>query len=301
MALLLPLATVCTINVPLLIIMPVRSEVLDRKNSTILLVSFVLAGFYFFGRKVVTTVSGGIAQMNIHSFILASMLTFFIMFLLSLRDVPSSVQQIMVMCIAGIALGESVNLYLDRLAEVMLSWVMSMIAAVLLSFAVAQPVRNFLNTIPPVKRESILRLMMVLSLTLLATAYGSSTVATSLAPLSEFVSSKTVLLEVTAIFVIFGVIARYWLLYTIPPKLLENLDVSMVMIAQTSAALSVLLFSSLGMPVSINHAIFASLLGMSYVKNIKLLERKIVHNFVRNVVLVPLLSLLVGFFVALIL
>ncbi len=292
--LLLSLAAVCILNLPLLAVMPVRCEVLGKKSSIAMFLVAILLGFYVSGNKVMTTVSSEIAKIDSTGFLMASALTFLIMITLSLRDIPASVQQVMVMCIAGIAVGSCAAINTGKIVEIVLSWIGSILLSASISLLLYPRLRSVFNSLTPLKREAGMRVFMILVLFLLSMASGSSTVATAVSPLSIVTDSKAVLAGVVMVFAFFGVIARYWLFHAIPPRLLDNLDVSAVALVQMSAALSVFLFSLVGMPVSINHAVFASLFVVSYLKDIRILERKVIRNFVRNGLGVPLLSFIAG-------
>jgi phosphate/sulfate permease len=77
-------------------------------------------------------------------------------------------------------------------------------------------------------------------------------------------------------------------------KLMESFDVYQITCVQLGCGASVILFSVMGIPVSIIHALMAGLITVAFIKRMNIVKKKMEHVLLRNLLFVPLLSLFAG-------
>lgn len=229
---------------------------------------FVFAGAVLFGESVITTVGTKIISPEAFSLagsILIATVAAIIITLASYKALlPISTTQAIIGGVIGYGLATSATINWGTISAITLSWIVSPIigmgAGFLVYFAFQDRVTLRLRGLLKRERlESVAILAQLLSVSLLAFAYGTNDLANAVGIFSF--ASPTTLEILGATGLALGILTWGFIVIRAAASRIIALTPTRGFIAQATAAGVVLIFSYLGMPISTTHVIVGTLFG----------------------------------------
>ena len=283
-------------NLPQTIIPLVKSEMV-RKNMALALVALAASsGYLLQGDAVTYTVAHKLFVYKTEMFLAGVVIASLFLILSTISSISTSIQQLIILSLLGVYYSSGYWVNHKLLYVILLSWFGNMALTVFFVVLLNYALKHLINSISIYNRAAVMNMVALFSSLLLAYAMGSNTFGTISAllgtNLSEFHSKLAVVASIfygTAMFNLFGELKR--------TKLRESFDVYHTTCAQLGCGASVVVFSAIGIPVSIIHALLAGLMTMAFMKRMHTIEKKAEQVLLRNLLFVPLLSFFVGLIV----
>ncbi|NJE07801.1 inorganic phosphate transporter [Thermococcus sp. M39] len=272
----------------------VGSEILSFKRAIFLIGVFSLLGAFFGSSNVAHTVGSNIVPNFDKSYIpfalLASALA---VTFASLRGLPISTTQSIIGAIVGIGVYQKTYVNWSIVLKIALAWVVSPIAAAILSILVFAIYGRIINHISKIYEIEVLyRWMIILSSAYASFNLGANELSNVIGLLtySTNIEGNTLKL-ILALALFFGALTfSYEVLMTIG-KNLTQLGPLAGFSAQFGSALAVTSANIIGLPVSSGQAIIGGIIGLGLLKGQKI-NKKLTFNIVKGWVLAPLVSCL---------
>ena len=295
----------------------VGSRALTMRQVIVLAAILNFLGATFFGSRVTKTVGGGIVPIQAidpHlvligclSALLAAALWITIATYFSL---PVSTSHSVVGAMLGFGLGCALMKTISLgdiswfvMVKIVASWILSPFGGMAMAFLIYKVMLHFLKKSDNVpKLESgILRYLVILSSSYQAFSFGSNDVANAIAPMATVLGFSGT--EIPIWILAFGGIGivvglstwGYRVVWTIGKKI-TDLTPSRGFSADVACATTVLIFSSLGMPVSTTHTIVGAVIGVGLARGFDAVNfgkvKQIVYSWLVTVPVVIALSFL---------
>jgi len=212
-----------------------------------------------------------------------------VMTLSTYKKVPISLHTVIICSLIGLNFSSS---NLTVFAEILLSWILSPIIAVIIAYILYLAYEKV--EIPILKKITMIRYLLLISAGVVAFNLGSNDLPTVL---GTFTTSQIIYI-IGAIFLCLGAYL-YGNRVSVTLSMITNLSVSSAFIAQLSGGLAVTFFTALGMPVSTTQAIVGGILGVGLTKGIKTVRWNILKNIIFWWIIAPIIALIVGFVIGL--
>ena len=282
-------------NLPQTIIPLIRAEMIRKKAALIIIFLAASTGYLFQGELVSYTVAYKLFHYQDTKFLIGVLISSLFLTFSTVYNVSTSIQQLIILSLFGVYIssGEWVNMKMMGL--IFLSWFGNMLLTMFFVIVLSAWLKRLLNSISMYNRAMAMEVVALFSSILLAYAMGANTFGTISsilgANISTFHSKLAILVSMSygiIMFNIFGELRR--------SKLMESFDVYQITCVQIACGASVIIFSTAGIPVSIIHALLAGLATTAFLKGMNVVKIKMEYTLIRNLLLVPLLSLLTGIF-----
>ncbi len=273
---------------------PVGCGVLSFRTALILIGIFVTLGSLT-QRRVMETV-GSIARLSYSAVLLVLLISAGMIVLSNWKKLPVSSHQAIIGSIvgAGIATGTA---RLGVLLSIAVSWVVSPLGAMVLAIVVYVVLERLLSKIPVFVAERLLYVMLVLSGVLIAYNTGANELAAALAPIVS--SGLLPPLEAS----ILGSVSLFAGAATLGGRVMETVGKGITTLdplsgfsAQSSAGLTVFLFTLLGMPVSTTYCLIGGIVGVGLLKGVKAVKFSLIRRIVLMWVVAPALAFALTYF-----
>ena len=212
-----------------------------------------------------------------------------VMTLSTYKKVPISLHTVIICSLIGLNFSSS---NLTVFAEILLSWILSPIIAVIIAYILYLAYEKV--EIPILKKITMIKYLLLISAGVVAFNLGSNDLPTVL---GTFTTSQIIYI-IGAIFLCLGAYL-YGNRVSETLSMITNLSVSSAFIAQLSGGLAVTIFTALGMPVSTTQAIVGGILGVGLTKGIKTVRWNILKNIIFWWIIAPIIALIVGFVIGL--
>ena len=275
----------------------VAARVLTYRTATILIAIFVVFGALLEGYKSMGTV-GEMSTMSHMAAFIAALTAGLCVAAFSYLSLPVSTSQAIMGAILGIGLISGIP-DLTRLYKIVLCWVFTPIGAMVIS-RVLYPVLG--NALQKVLSDLQLRNIFIRWALLFAGCYGAYSLgANNVANVTGVYVGSGLLTPLQAVLVGSLSIASGVLTYskkvmnTVGKKIVE-LDGFSAFVSEFSAAMTVHLFTQVGVPVSTSQAIVGGVTGVGLVKGVRTVSRKTLIEIAVGWVSTPVSSGVIAYF-----
>jgi len=248
----------------------VAAKIIRFRTAIVLTSVFVIVGAWAEGAKCFYTV-GGLTRLTPQSAFYAALAAGITMFVLTFLALPSSTSQAIIGAILGAGLVSGAPEF-PMLLKITVCWVLTPVGGILFSFALYHFIGYFITryAISPQKRSFVIFWSLIVAGCLGAYALGANNVANvtgvyvSTGLLSPFEGLLIGGLSIA------GGVATYSkkVMMTVGKKI-TPLDEYSALIAQLSGAITVEIFTQVGVPVSSSQAIVGGVAGVGLVKGAK--------------------------------
>ncbi len=253
----------------------VAANVLKYKTAVILISTFVIIGALLEGYKSMDTV-GEMTQLSHMAAFIATISAGFCVAVFSYLSLPVSTSQAIMGAVLGIGMISGIPDF-SKLGKVFLAWALTPIGAMLLT-AIFYPVvgKLFQNILLDIERRNLFtRIALIFAGCYGAYSLGANNVANvtgvyvGAGLLSPFYAALLGSLSIAA-----GVLTYSRNVMETVGKKIVDLDGFSAFIAEFSAAITVHLFTQVGIPVSSSQAIVGGVAGVGFIKGSKTVTKR---------------------------
>lgn len=273
----------------------VASGVVKYKTAVVLTSIFVLIGAYLEGAKGIATY-GKLANFDINTAFIASLAAAITINVLTILALPVSTSQAIVGSMVAVGMVRG-NLNLQILIKVLLSWVLTPIGAGIISYILYRVLGWLIEG--RVKNVRVWSLMMKVGFFIVG-IYGAYTLGANNVANSVGVFVKAGMLSATTASVVgglsigLGVVTFSKRVMMTVGKKITNLSDFAALIAVLGQALTVHIFTWVGVPVSTSQAIVGAVMGVGFVRSSKSLNLKVLANIGLGWLSTPTSSLIIA-------
>ncbi|MCX8030819.1 MAG: anion permease [Thermodesulfovibrionales bacterium] len=269
--------------------------ILKFHKAIILFGIVVFLGVYLHGQKVINTVGKDILEINLNILSISYVVSAIIIIFSNLKKMPLSIHQVLIGSLAGTATASEASVDYLKLAEIIISWIISPFIALLLAFLSYLFMEKTLSKLSFVQIEHILRVLLIISGFLIAYNTGANELATVLGPvLYAGLIIENLGFFIGAVFIFLGAFfLSYRVIETIGKGIIA-LDPYSGFAAQFGAGCTVMLFTLLGMPISTTYCIIGGITGVGLFKGVGTVDIKFVRKILRNWFLAPTAAFIIG-------
>ncbi|AGK61051.1 Phosphate/sulfate permease [Archaeoglobus sulfaticallidus PM70-1] len=242
------------------------------------------------------TVGSELVDLNIHIISISLIISSIAIILSNWKKLPVSSHQAIVSSLVGSGLAFGVSVDFNTLIRIVESWVISPVSAFFASVIVYRIMESVVSKMPPLKVERAVRYLLLLSGSLIAYNTGANELATALGPIVCYGLLTPLQAGIAGT-------ALLWLgAYLLGSRVVEtvgkgitSLDPFSGFSAQMGAGISVLLFTSLGMPISTTYCIIGGVTGVGILKSTKTIRSPFLKKIFLSWVITPLTAMILGY------
>ncbi len=274
-------------------------SVIEFRKATFLLLVFATLGIFLQGHNVMKTVGKDLVEANYEISTLALVISALIIVFSNFRGFPVSTHQVIVGSVAGAGLAYGAGVDVSVLNKIILSWVFSPLAAGMLSVAIFFILEKIFRRFSLLGLDRLLKVLLLTSALLIAYNTGANELATAIAPV---VQSGLLSLSVGAIF---GVLMLWLGAFLLSQRVIETvymgittLDPKSAFSAHFGAGISVLIFTTIGMPISTTYCMISGIASVGFAKSVRAVRTDTLRRAIFNFVTVPLFAFAATFSVS---
>jgi PiT family inorganic phosphate transporter len=252
------------------------------------------------GQNVMKTVGKDLLSLRIEIVSISLIVSSLSIVFSNWRKVPVSSHQAIVSSLVGSGLAYGMSVDTTTLLKIVESWVISPIGAFFLSIIVYRVLEAWISRIPPLKAERYIRYLLLVSGSVIAYNTGANELATALGPVVHFgLLTASQAAFIGAFLLLIGAILLSGRVIETIGKGITALDPFSGFAAQFGAGLSVLVFTTLGMPVSTTYCVVGSVVGVGMLKGTRTAKSPFLRKIFLSWVITPFLALFLGYISAL--
>ncbi|ABR30590.1 phosphate permease [Thermosipho melanesiensis] len=266
----------------------VEMGILRYRLITVVSAISIFFGAIFGGKSGIETISS-FSNMNIYFAVLSTISAVLTMVILSKLGIPSSSSQAIVGGILGAGiLNNYVNIGI--LFKLLVAWVLTPIGGMFFGFLMYKVLSVPFNKI----RSIQLREKLIVLFTLVIGAYASFSLGANNVANVTGVFAKKMGID-TAVFIgglsisVGALFSNKRVMYTISKRIIE-LDYFSSAISVLGQAITVWLYSLVGIPVSVSQAIVGAVIGAGFAKGSKLVNKRIIVKIALTWIVTPTFS-----------
>lgn len=251
------------------------------------------------GQNVMKTVGKDLVSLRIEIISISLIISSLAIVLSNWKKVPVSSHQAIVSSLVGSGFAFGVSVDVGILLKIVESWIVSPIGAFFLSILVYRILERGLARVPPLRAERYIRYLLLLSGSVIAYNTGANELATALGPVVYF----GLLTPLQAAFM--GAILLWAGAFMLSGRVVETIGKGITALdpfsgfaAQFGAGLSVLFFTTLGMPVSTTYCVIGSILGVGMLKSTRTAKSPFLRKIFLSWVITPFVALTLGYIFA---
>lgn len=258
----------------------------------------VFLGMLLQGGKVMKTVGHDLLSVNLSIVGAALVISGLLIALANWKRLPLSSHQVIIGSITGAGAASGIPINISSVLKISLSWVVSPLGALLFAFLFYRLMELTLSRLPVLRLERILRGLLVVSGFLIAYNTGANELATVLGgPVYAglFTPLQASLGGALLVFLGAGLLS---------PRVIETVGKGITVLdpfsgfaAQFGAGTCVLLFTTLGMPVSTTYCIIGAITGVGLLKGVETVRFHLLKKILLGWLLAPLVSFALGFLI----
>lgn len=270
---------------------PVGSRALTFRNAVLLVFVLEILGALFYGGGVMRTIGSGILGTVGMRLVEAMSIVFLMGVFLTVASyfrLPVSSTQVLVGCVVGYGLATSSIVNLVVMSKIVLSWVLSPFLGILAGFVAYFLVKRyflsgFLNMHDVGKSFRVFLGLEIVSSALVVFAQGANSIAAVVGVFSgveSFMNSEIIFMFKMLGGVGIGVGMATWgyrVIKTISSKIVA-MSPAMCFVSQLAAAVVVLFFTYLGMPVSSVHVVVGAVIGVGIFSKVRTIHWNVVYE-----------------------
>ncbi|MEM0332744.1 MAG: inorganic phosphate transporter [Archaeoglobaceae archaeon] len=268
-------------------------RIINFRTANLLLLLFAFIGCIAGGEKVMTTVGKDLVEFNLILLVSSLTVAASIIVFSNARSFPVSSHQVIVGSLVGAGFASGAYLELNILKNIILSWVLSPIVAILVAAGVFFLVKKIFSGFSILKINRIFKILLLLNSVLIAYNTGANELATALGAVVYFgLIDHFTAAFLGSIFLWLGAKMLSWRVIETVGKGIAPLDPASGFSAQFGAALTVLIFTLLRMPVYTTYCIVGGVFGVGIVGKMGTVKREKVRSIVFNWILSPTVAFL---------
>lgn len=272
-------------------------NIIKFKKALCLFGPFVLIGAILQGQKVMKTVGNDLLEVNISILGVSLVVSALLIVFLNWRRLPISTHQVVIGSLTGSGAASGIDVNISSVAKIVLSWIISPVGALLSAILIYKLMEKTLSKFPVFRIEIILRNLLIMSGILIAYTTGANELATVLGgAVYAGLFSPIGAACIGTVFVFFGAFFLSSRVIETVGKGITSLDPYSGFAAQFGAAASVLIFTSLGMPVSTTYCIVGGVIGVGALKGVETVRFDLIRKILMSCVLAPLLAFCICFY-----
>jgi len=276
----------------------VGCNIITFKRAVRYLGLLVFLGMLLQGGKVMRTVGHDLLSVNVSIVGTALVISGLLIALANWKKLPLSSHQVIIGSITGAGSASDLPIHVSALMKICLSWVISPLAAFLFAFVLYRAMELTLSKLPLLRVERTLRGLLVISGFLIAYNTGANELATVLGgPVHAGLFTRAQAAIGGAILVFLGASLLSPRVIETVGKGITTLDPFSGFAAQFGAGICVLLFTTLGMPVSTTYCIIGAITGVGVLKWMGTVRVHLLKKILLAWILAPLVSFALGYLI----
>lgn len=264
-------------------------------TAAILASVFVLLGALLEGQAGIETLKG-LTPLNPEQAIVCSVAAAVTVTIMTILSLPVSTSQAVVGAILGVALLNQ-NVNIPGLGKVVACWIGTPVGGIILSIVIYRVLAFFYNrlNINMFQADSLLRLSLIVAGSYGAYALGANNVANVTAVFvgaGELTVFSAVLLGGLSIDL--GILTFSRRVMETVGRRLVKLDPFSALVVLLAEAITVHIYTIIGVPVSTSQAVIGAVLGVGIVKGIRTVERRTLINILVGWLLTPAIAAVIA-------
>lgn len=273
----------------------VAARMVKFRTAAILASVFVLLGALLEGQAGIETLKG-LTPLNLEQAVITSVAAAVTVTIMTFLSLPVSTSQAVVGAILGIALlNQSINL--PGLRKVVVCWIGTPVGGMLISIMVYRVLAFFYNrlNINLFQADNLLRLSLIGAGSYGAYALGANNVANVTAVFvgaGELTLFSAVLLGGLSIDL--GILTFSRRVMETVGRRLVKLDPFSALVVLLAEAITVHIYTVIGVPVSTSQAVIGAVLGVGIIKGIRTVERRTLINILFGWLLTPTIAAVIA-------
>ncbi len=253
-------------------------------------------GIVLQGEKVMKTVGKDLLLVNPAILGVSLVVSALLIAFSNWKKLPLSTHQVIISGSTGSGVASGIDLQMAAALKILLSWLISPLGAFLFSYLVYRSTEKALSKFPLFRFERLLRSLLIISSMLVAYNIGANDLATVLG--GAVFAGMINPLEASfggAVLAILGAALLSPRVIETVAKGITVLDPYSGFAAQFGAALCVLLFTTLGMPISTTYCIVGGVVGVGVLKGSATVRFELIGKMLASWVLAPLAAFIICF------
>ncbi|MDI6891179.1 MAG: inorganic phosphate transporter [Thermodesulfovibrionales bacterium] len=274
----------------------IGAGVIKLRKAVLLFGCFVFIGIMLQGQNVMKTVGKDLLEVNLSILSVSLSISALLIIFSNWRKLPLSTHQAIIGSLTGSGVASGVDVNLLSLFKIVLSWIISPLTAFFFALIFYRMMEKTLSKLSLFRIERILRILLLISGILIAYNTGANELATVLGPvIHSGLMGKMPSFLSGSFFVFLGAVLLSHRVIETVGKGITALDPYSGFAAQFGAGSCVLLFTSLGMPISTTYCIIGAISGVGMSKGLETVRITLVKKIIANWVFAPSLAFLICF------
>jgi len=271
-------------------------RVIEFKKATFLLLAFATLGIFLQGHSVMKTVGEDLVEMNYKISTLALVISAIIIVSSNFRGFPVSTHQVIVGSIAGAGLAYGIGVDVAVLNRIIVSWVFSPLAAGALSVTIFFILEKIFKKFSLLRLDRVLKVLLLISAILIAYNTGANELATAMAAVVHSGSLSFPAAAILGVLMLWlGAILLSQRVIETVCKGITTLDPKSGFSAHFGAGISVLIFTTFGMPISTTYCMIGGIASVGFAKSVRAVRIETLKRVVLNFVTVPIFAFVATF------
>ncbi len=277
----------------------IGAGIITFNRALYLLGILVFVGVILQGRNVMRTVGKELVVLSLEVLSVALLISAITIIISNWKRLPVSSHQAIVGSLVGSALSFGYGVHIDTLVKIVESWMISPIGSLFLAMLVYRIMEALFRRIPLFKVERMLRILLLFNGIIIAYNTGANELATALGPIVYYGILTPIQASVIGSALLwFGAFLLSGRVVETVGKGITSLDAFSGFCAQFSAGICVLIFTTLGMPVSTTYCIIGGIIGVGMLKGVKTIKFSLLKKIVFSWIATPLFTFTICYIVA---
>lgn len=274
----------------------VATRIIKYSTAIILISIFVIIGALLEGPKCMSTV-GEMIGLTAQTALIATIAAGITVFFLTWKGLPISTSQAIIGAIIGIGVYYNSHQF-QNLSKIVICWILAPVAAVAISYILYRTVGFFVEKYlrKPATRDFLIRVLFILTGCYEAYALGANNVANTTgvyAGVGLFTPTSAALWGGFSIAL--GALTYSRRVMVTVGERIVPLSPFSAFISQLSTALVLHIFTQFQVPVSASQAIVGAIIGIGFVKGVRIVSVKMVRNILLGWIATPLFAGIISF------
>jgi phosphate/sulfate permease len=267
----------------------IGSNVVKFNKAVVVFGLFVFLGMIAQNERVMRTVGKDLLAVNVSILKISLCISALLIAISNWKRLPLSSHQMIINNLAGSGYATNIAVNMSSLVKILFSWIISPAGAFIFALILYKIMEKTLSGMPLFRLEMILRILLLSSGMLLAYNTGANELATVLGgPLYAGLITTRQASLVGPLLVFLGALLLSSRVIETVGKGITVLDPFSGFAAQFGAATSVLVFTTLGMPISTTYCIIGGIVGVGVLKGMGTVRFELIKKMLISWVLTPL-------------
>jgi PiT family inorganic phosphate transporter len=265
----------------------IGAGVIKFKRAVFLFGVLVFIGILLNGDKVMKTVGKNLIEVAPSVICLTMIISAILILISNWKKLPLSTHQVIIGSLVGSGLASGSPVSFMSLSNILISWIISPFIACFFGFFLYKIAEKIFSRLPFFKMESLLRIFLLISASLISYNTGANELATVLGPVihAEIPVNTILLYLITSFSIFLGTFTLSHRVIETVGKGIISLDPFSGFIAQFGAGLCVFSFTWLGMPISTTYCIIGAISGVGMTKGLQTIKFDLIKKIAMNWVL----------------